>query len=129
MIICGGTGAVSAAVETSVDALPGVTSVREGGVNRYDTAALIAGYGMSRTWSLASYVAVATGVTFPDALSGSSVAGSQRGVLLLTTTFSLPLPSYQFLVANKSQVTSATVLGGTGPVDDAVLSDIAGALQ
>ena len=85
IMILGGTGAVSSAVETYVEGKLGAEAVqRVGGANRYETAAMIAQEGVEAglTWN---GVGIASGESFPDALAGGSVAGLQRTVVLLTT--------------------------------------------
>lgn len=109
VVIVGGTGAVSPAVEAEVAALVGADHVRRiAGVNRYETAEEFAAWaGGLRDYSgsrapgemmwvgtigtpdlfqplLAEHTGVASGENFPDALSGGVFCGHAQAPILLT---------------------------------------------
>lgn len=120
IVILGGTGVVSSAVET---ALAGYTSgavTRLSGLDRYATAAAIS----EATFSPGVPVAyVATGLNFPDALAGGPVAALAGAPILLAGN---TLPQ-----ATKTELTrlnpgTITILGGTGAVSSAIETELAG---
>ncbi|NCD21189.1 MAG: cell wall-binding repeat-containing protein, partial [Actinobacteria bacterium] len=89
--LLGGTNALSAAVETAIDAIPGVdVTSRLQGIDRYETATNIARvtvehYGIESGASLENVNAyVTTGINFPDALAAGAAAAANDGVVLLT---------------------------------------------
>ena len=116
VIVLGGTGAVSEGVFAALDALPGVTAERIFGANRYTTADAIAERTISEmgaAWDGTAFVA--TGESFPDALGASPIAAAKGWPIYLVH----PNPAnHDALVAimEGDGVTSALILGGTGPV-------------
>ena len=128
VVLAGGTGAVSDAVGAAVRSL-GAATVREAGSDRYGTASALAGYATARGWGNASYVAMATGTGFADALAGGATAGVKGGVLVLTRPSSLPEATSTFLAAHRAQIHQIALLGGTGAVSDAVLEPIVAAMR
>ncbi len=142
-IICGDEGAVSSHVETEIVAqLSGAaTTTRRGGLTRYDTSASIAMLGVERGWMSRSYdghqvpptFGYATGLNFPDALSGASTLGARHGCLLLVNTNALPDPIAGFLASQRQPYTSyhpdTLVLGDVGVVSDWVMTQIHYALK
>ncbi|MDY0341701.1 MAG: leucine-rich repeat protein, partial [Coriobacteriia bacterium] len=117
VIVLGGTGAVSADVYAALDALPGVTTIeRLFGDNRYTTADAIAKRTITETgdaWDGTAFVA--TGESFPDALGGSPIAAAKGWPIYLVHPNAA---NHDALVATMKAdgVTSALILGGTGPV-------------
>ncbi|MHB1017726.1 MAG: cell wall-binding repeat-containing protein [Coriobacteriia bacterium] len=119
VVILGGVGAVSDAVLNQLDALPGVEDVeRIYGDNRYQTADAIAAKVIEQLslwdmWHGAAFVA--TGESFPDALSASPLAGSMTQPIFLLP----PQTSLQGGVIDRIDswgVTDVQILGGTGVV-------------
>lgn len=85
VVLAGGTGALSAAVESRIrEVLPAATVQRVGGTNRYETASLLANEFESTT---GFYLASGTG--FADALVAAAAAGHQGQPVLLTPPRSL----------------------------------------
>jgi putative cell wall-binding protein len=120
VIILGGTGAVSAAVADTLSTIPGVTEIeRIAGTNRYDTAKEIA-----MRWEL-DYDAIylASGLTFPDALSAAAYAANQGRPILLNgkTTLSDPVKN---LLAAKPQIKLVVIIGGSGAIADSVIDEL-----
>lgn len=119
--ILGGTGAVSAAVETALKADLGADSVtRLGGLNRYATAALVADWGVDKGLSW-NGVGLATGENFPDALSAGAMLGSFKSVMLLTQSETLAPEAKAALQSNADEVLTMYIIGGTGAVSEAVV--------
>ncbi|TDB39831.1 MAG: hypothetical protein D9V44_02480 [Actinobacteria bacterium] len=129
--VAGSEKAVSGAVVRAIDALPAVVSpvVRLKGNDRYGTAAAIAEYGVDFWWGSASYVGVATGLNFPDALGGGAVCGSRGGVMLLTPPTSLSTAASGFISAHAGEVLKTEVFGGSNVVRDVVKSQMNALLQ
>lgn len=119
--ILGGTGSVSAAVEQELRSLTtsGVVH-RIAGADRYATAALVA----AGFPSGAPRVYVAAGDNFPDALSGSALAGAQGVPVLLSAPTWVPGPTLQGLQAMDAG--AAVLLGGGGALHPVVMDVVGG---
>jgi len=91
-----------------------VTFTRFAGADRYDTAAQIA----TATFSTATTVVLASGLSFADALSGSYLAGFVGGPTLLTDPDSLSPETKTALSSLK--VKNVDLLGGPGAISTAV---------
>ncbi|WP_434511213.1 cell wall-binding repeat-containing protein [Desulfitobacterium sp. AusDCA] len=113
--ILGGTGAVSAAVEATLQS-QNLTVERLNGVDRYQTAAEIA----KKAVPQASQAYLASGNSFADALSISSYAASQGIPLLLTEQKTLPQATLDTL--KTLGVTNVTLIGGEGVIDPSIQS-------
>lgn len=121
--VLGGTAAVSGSVVSSVRAaLPDARVVRISGDDRYATSAAIA----DRMWpSGAAAMFFASGLKFPDALSGTPAAHVNGAPLLLTRQGCLP----RDVIDLRDQFAPATqaVLGGTAAIADTALRKECGA--
>lgn len=85
ILLLGGLGAVSQAVEDELAAIqPNIT--RLAGADRYGTSVEISEF----VFATADRVYVATGLDFPDALSGATAAAGYGAPILLTNATSLP---------------------------------------
>lgn len=129
VVVLGGTGAVSAEVETYLSTRFGSGKVeRLDGKDRYETACLIASHGAGNgmTWDGAG---VATGADFPDAMSGGAMLGKRSAVLLLTRPTALPDPVRKALSANKTQIMTVHFIGGTNAVSGEVRTAVKNALK
>lgn len=113
IIVLGGTGVVSAAVEKALKRYGSVS--RQAGPDRYSTAAAISAKHF-RPGVAVAYVA--TGVDFPDALTGGPTAAKLGGPILLAQKDKLPAATAAELKRLKPK--SIMVLGGTGVVSVAV---------
>lgn len=114
IVILGGTGVVSAAVETALGSY--ATTVRRlWGADRFATAAAIA----SDTFPSGSDTVVLTnGFNYPDAVAAVPAAAKMTAPLLLTLTESLPSTTATAITAlGASRV---VILGGTAAVSTAV---------
>jgi putative cell wall-binding protein len=126
-VVVGGQGAISGAVFGEVDALAETTR-RVWGADRYATAAAVARDGVDTGTARSSFVALATGENFPDALAGGPLAGAEGGVLLLSKPTALPASAQAFLAGEKARVEACRLLGGTGALSEAVRSSVDSAL-
>ncbi len=114
IVILGGTGAVSANVATRLGSFAG-SVVRWAGADRFATAAMVS----EKSFSPGVPVAyVATGMTFPDALSGGALAGRNGGPILLAKSNSLPIATAREL--DRLNPAKIVILGGTGAINAAV---------
>lgn len=119
VIIAGAASVVSDAVAAEIADLTGATVERRGGGDRYETAALLSA-GTFQPGVPVAYVA--TGLDFPDALAAGSAAAMNGGPVLLNRGTSLLPATLAELQRLKPQ--RIVVVGGTGVVPDAVLSQL-----
>ncbi len=120
IVVLGGTGVVSSAVQTALGAYTTGSVTRLSGASRIETSVAISQASFSPNVPVAY---VATGSNFPDALSGAPVAGMQGGPLLLTEPDALP--SVVATELTRLRPGRIVVLGGTGVVSDAVKTALA----
>jgi peptidoglycan-N-acetylglucosamine deacetylase len=118
--VVGGPATISDAVLASLSSLSAGGASRIAGPDRFQTAVAVS---QDAFPSGASVAYVATGATFPDALSGGAAAGVETAPMLLTAPTQLPVPVRTELVRlNPGRI---MVVGGTGSVSDAVTADLA----
>ncbi len=116
-IILGGTGSVSTIVENQLKNL-GVTTVeRIAGPNRFAVSASIAEKVIAGNTS--DTAVIASGLTFPDALSVSGVAGKNRMPILLVHKDRVPDEIRSF-INNHPEIKKYVIVGGPGTVSDTV---------
>ena len=132
VVIIGGTGAVSAAVETTLKGSYAVTRIS--GADRYATAAAVAdlavkgiaagGFGMNKREVYFAEMGPASGGA--DALAAGQLVNADGSVLLGTNGGSLPSASSAWLTANPAGATglTVTIIGGTGVIPAATESSI-----
>jgi putative cell wall-binding protein len=113
IVVLGGTGAVSNAVQTSLGAYSS-SVVRRAGADRYATSAAVSAAAFPTG---APTAFVATGQDFPDALAGTSPAALTPGPMLLVASSCMPSAIDQEI--NRLGATTLVVLGGTTAVSDA----------
>ena len=119
IVVLGGTGAVSAAVQDQLTTLAPGGASRLWGADRYETAAAIS----RSTFGVSVPVAyVATGANYPDALGGVPAAGVEGGPILLVRPSALPTATRSELERLRPQ--RIVVLGGSGAVSDVVASQL-----
>lgn len=115
IVVLGGPGAISNNVVQSLGGFTNGDVTRLFGDDRYETAGAVA----QATYPTGADIAfVASGIAFPDALSGVPAAGHAGAPLLLTTRDSLPATTRAALSA--LGVKQIVVLGGTGAVSSSV---------
>jgi putative cell wall-binding protein len=130
VIIVGGTSAVSASVEASILADSNVSSIiRVGGVNRQDTAKLMAekltsslvsgGFAWAKT-----KITVVNSNSFADALASAQFNGTNTAPLLYVgDTIPTETNAYITSAAVKKALTNIYAIGGTSAVPAAVLTE------
>lgn len=122
-VTAGSTAAVTARM---TEAGPIPTS-RLSGADRYATAIAVAGEFEPFDAAPATYVYVASGANYPDALSAAAVAAKREAPLLLTTPTSLPTA-----VANEIRrldPENIVVAGGPGAVSNSVVTALRGLIE
>lgn len=122
VLILGGTGAVSASVESELQAL-GLAVQRIAGSSRYETACLIARELAKGGSYDTAFIAV--GSNFADALSASAYAAKAGCPILLTQPTTLP--DYTKNLIRDMGITKTWVIGGTGVISGAVFAQLPGA--
>ncbi|MHB8050779.1 MAG: cell wall-binding repeat-containing protein, partial [Coriobacteriia bacterium] len=127
--IAGGTSAVSAAVQSEVEALSGVDVDRWFGDNRYLTGAAVVRSAMM-TWAIPMVdIGLASGENFPDALAGGAIMGYKHGLLLLTRPSELSAPTAALITENKATIESVEFFGGTYALTPAIPTAVQQLLQ
>lgn len=138
VVIVGGTGAVSSAVESSIGGL-GMAVKRVSGADRYATATALAdleavpwtptptkdgGFGFVN--GTPTTVLLATGENFADALVGSALSGQQGYPIVLTASAALTQTTGTWLTANGVTGTNlynqVQALGLAGAVSESALT-------
>lgn len=125
-LILGGKAVVSDGVMTQ---LAGRAPQRLAGANRYDTARVVAEYGVANAGLGWDKVALATGANFPDALAGGVLQGRDNSVMLLTPSGTLADPAKTALTANKDSIHTVRFLGGDSAISQAVRAQVAALLN
>ena len=115
-------GKVYAVGGPAVAADPSATPLS--GASRYATAVAVA----SSLFSAPTHAGVASGVTFPDALTGGAFEAHAGGPLLLTDPNALPPQTSSYLASVKATVDAENTFGGTAAVSVAVQNQVSSAL-
>lgn len=113
--VAGGESAVSAAVTDELGAT-GRSVVRLAGPDRYATSAAVAVQFASNP----TQVALATGTSFPDGLTGAANAAALRAPLLLVQPGTLPTSVWSYLEQHASSIVGGRIYGGFAAVSRAV---------
>lgn len=129
--IVGGEFAVSRDVAETLTAA-GLRVERIAGTSRYDTAVRAAAAAVEAGASYDSVV-LASGRSFPDALSAGPVVAARGGVLLMSEPDVLPDETRTALTLAQAQLRTITLAGGSAaladPVRDAALDAATGNAQ
>lgn len=120
VIILGGTGVISAAVEDAIKEM-GLTVERIKGADRFETAANIA---MQVAPAGVDTVVLASGRGYADALAAASYAAVKGYPILLTEKNSLPAATAKAI--EDLGATNVIVVGGTGVIAEATVEDLPG---
>ena len=124
--VLGGSDTISDAVLQAIGTAAGATTERIGGADRYAVAANVA----QRYFPGADTAVVASGLLFPDGLSGTPLAQSYGAPILLSTgsctpaqttaTLSSTTLAHTFYLGSASSVTSSPAPCGTSAIRRAV---------
>ncbi len=127
-VIVGGTSAVSGNVAAKASALVASPTERISGANRYATAANFSEWAVDNGYAAWNVVGVATGLDFPDALSGGAGLGTQNGTLMLTPKDSVH-PALDALLSDVGDdIVKLQLFGGVNAVDEATKTQLMGYL-
>jgi len=119
IVILGGPAAVGAGVETALRSLTAGEVTRIAGADRFATAAMVS----ARFFAPGAPVAyIATGRSFPDALSAGAAAARLGGPVLLVDRDAIPGTVRSEL--GRLQPKRIVVVGGTAVVGDAVVAGL-----
>ena len=108
--IIGGNSAISSAIENTLRSISSV--IRLGGIDRYETSIKIASYFNKNTTT----ATIASGLNFPDALSGSLLASKLQSPIILVNNNEEPTNQKSYLDSTK--ISNLYILGGTTAVSD-----------
>lgn len=126
VLVVGGEAAVPGAVLSGL----AVPSKRiAAGLDRYDTAGILADYMVSTEGFTWDNVHVASGISLVDALSAGPFAGRRNGPMLYATTYSTPSHTVGRLSAHKGVTDHAYIFGGSGVLNNVVEAQVEQALQ
>lgn len=120
IVVLGGTGAVGADVMALLDEYTLGTVSRVGGVDRFETAAMLSAQAFDPGVAVAY---VANAMDFPDALAGGAVAARDGSPILLTDQGTLDARTAAEL--DRLNPGRIVVLGGAGVVSTSVLVQLA----
>ncbi len=124
IVALGGPSVISAGALSQLNALASSGASRIYGASRYATAAQIATAYF--TAGSTPTVFLATGLNYPDALSGGPVGGKLGAPLLLSTTKTVPAETLSAI--KKLGATKVVLLGGTGVLSSSIESQIKSAV-
>jgi len=116
-VIVGGTGVVSGEIETSLNKI--TTTTRLAGSNRYGTNIEILKYYQAELRLNEMYFA--TGLNFPDALSGSVIAAAGANPVVLIDK-EIDSNTRDYLVINSNRVFGRCIFGGEGIIPTTTVS-------
>jgi len=102
---------------------------RLSGLNRYATAATVAAMGVTEAGLGWDGLGLATGATFPDALSAGADLGPQGTVLLLTAGDSLSPEAEGLIAANRDDIDDVRFFGGTSALSTTVRNRVSQVIQ
>jgi putative cell wall-binding protein len=115
-------GSVYAVGGPAVAADPSATPLS--GADRFATATAVA----SAIFTSPNNIGVASGVTFPDALSGGAFEAHFGGPIVLAAPTTLPTASTSYITGAKSTIVTTSVFGGTAALSGAVQTAVSAAL-
>ncbi|WP_195760676.1 cell wall-binding repeat-containing protein [Agromyces kandeliae] len=118
IVVLGGPVAIASSVETELARLTRGSVTRLAGSDRYETSAVIA-----QQWvGGARHVYLASGTSFPDALSGAPAAAIEGSPILLTGRTGVPAAIMR--ETRRLEPVWAYFLGGTAVIDSQVMGAI-----
>ena len=123
IVIVGGTGAVSPAVEASLNLL-GATVTRVPGADRYETARAITSHAFGSNGGLLVYLA--TGSNFPDALSAGAAAAAIGVPVILVDGAASSIDQATLDLFTLLGTNRVRIAGGTGVVSSAIQTQLNG---
>ncbi len=125
VVIVGGTNAVSAETRSEIsqklrEQNPEISVQRVSGSSRYDTVRQL----VANVFPDASTVVIATGRTFPDALSSAAAASQKEAPVLLVDGRKTALDQESADLLRQLGTESIYIVGGTGAVSEEIASSL-----
>jgi len=121
VVIVGGTGAVSTAVENAIRGLSFAPTVqRVSGADRYATSRAIA----DEFFPTAANAFIATGRNFPDALAAGPAAAELGGPVILVPGNATAVDAATLALLSSLSTETVYVAGGTGVVSQSIANQI-----
>ena len=120
-LVASALSVVGIALAPPAGAVDDVSTDRVAGINRYATAAAVAG---QDDFDGASTAILATGETFPDALAASGLAGAQGPAPIILTESDVYSDEAQEALNNLTSITDVTIVGGTAAISEDVADDV-----
>lgn len=100
------------------------SATRIAGANRYETSQLVA----ERFFNRPTFVGVASGINFPDALAGGPHAARRGAPLLLSPPDGLPGPVRAYLEARRDTIGGGVLYGGNTALSENVRAGVEAAI-
>ncbi|MEL0626281.1 cell wall-binding repeat-containing protein [Salinibacterium amurskyense] len=122
IVVLGGPAIVSESVVATLETLASSVT-RIYGANRYETSRLVAAAAFPAGTTTTAFIA--TGGTFPDALSASSAAATAGGPMILVRGSSAALDAETLALLAELGVTNVSIAGGDGAVSPAIEAQLA----
>lgn len=123
--VVGGTGVIPDDRMREISTAARVEAGRIAGSDRYATGAAVASALFDAdNFDFGGTIWVASGESFPDALAGGPAIDRERGLLLLVPRTGV-LPPSVAAVADRTDGSRVTVLGGPAAVDDSMVMQVA----
>lgn len=118
--VVGGTGSVGAAVYEQISAV--APTQRLSGATRYETTLAVA----DAVFETAETAVIATGRTFPDALSASGAAGATGSPVILVDGTQSTVNEAALATLEQLEVEHVAIAGGAGSVSNAIAGQLNG---
>ncbi len=129
-VVIGGPSAVLPGVESRLATALGATNVqRVAGEDRYATSLAVLDLRNELFDETASYIAVASGTSFADGLTGGPLAAQDGWGLLLSRPTRLPMQATEWVTRSAPTIEGFTILGGLGAIGGFVEYDLQHALD
>ena len=126
ILIAGGTGAVSAGVESAVKQIVADAVVqRLAGSDRFATSRAIVDHAFGETGGSGGFAWIATGMNFPDALSASNEAAAYGEPVLIVPGTAPSLDGATMTTIAGLEPDAVLIAGGTGVVSTSIQAQLA----
>jgi putative cell wall-binding protein len=125
VVILGGTGAVSKALEVS---LGKTVKERLAGINRYETSVMVANtfFGEKATGQAVTNISLAYGLNFPDGLAGGPLSRALNAPLILVAENNATGYTDAIEYIKDKALANCLVFGGTGVISEALVTKVLG---
>ena len=124
VVIAGGSSVINAEVEEQLEGTVGNPAIRLAGVDRTQTASLVADFATRFGEFSGTEVVLTNGATFADAIAAGPYAGSRGAPILLTDPSAVPDSVTAYALLNDAVIDTVTAVGGALAVPTAVLDEV-----